>query len=103
MASGVWEGGRAGAGVQKTWDQGPKSGSWDEVHKKKISEPARVESSSANFSMDQVCPPLSLKKGLTKRRPQSLIYFMPQEKGLILDKYRIHVPPKVLGNPFPTP
>ena len=71
MASGVWEGGRSGAGVQKTWDQGPKSGSWDEVHKKKISEPARVESSSANFSMDQVCPPLNTKEGFDKKNALS--------------------------------
>ena len=53
MASGVWEG--RGGGIQKTnvWD-GSKSGVWDEVQKKKVSEPTRVDSSSANFSMDQV-------------------------------------------------
>ena len=28
---------------------------------------------------------------------------MPQEKGLISDIYRIQVPPKISGNPFPTP
>ena len=48
MASGVWEG---KSGGEKNWD-GTKS--WDEIHKKKVSEPARVESCSANFSMDQV-------------------------------------------------
>ena len=47
MASGV----REGRGDTKTWDLDQKSGTWDE---KRISEPAKVESSSANFSMDQV-------------------------------------------------
>ena len=53
MASGV----REGRGDTKTWDLDQKSGTWDE---KRISEPAKVESSSANFSMDQVCPYLSI-------------------------------------------
>ena len=65
MASGIWEGGRGGGGgVHKTgvWDGAPKSGAWDDVHKKRmISEPTRVESSSANFSMDQVYSLLFLK------------------------------------------
>ena len=47
MASGVGE----GRGDTRTWDLDQKSGTWDE---KRISEPAKVESSSANFSMDQV-------------------------------------------------
>ena len=47
MASGV----REGRGDTRTWDLDQKSGTWDE---KRISEPAKVESSSANFSMDQV-------------------------------------------------
>jgi len=49
MASGV----REGRGDTKTWDLDQKSGTWDE---KRISEPAKVESSSANFSMDQMGP-----------------------------------------------
>merc|ERR1719220_459307 len=44
---------REGRGDTRTWDLDQKSGTWDE---KRISEPARVESCSANFSMDQMGP-----------------------------------------------
>ena len=81
MASGV----REGRGDTRTWDLDQKSGTWDE---KRISEPAKVESSSANFSMDQVIYMFLSKSDILYNHSRA-IFTMHLKTNCLKTRYKI--------------
>ena len=104
MASGV----REGRGDTRTWDLDQKSGTWDE---KRISEPAKVESSSANFSMDQVIYMFLSKPDIIIHLPFTMhlktkflkaIDFEVQDMAVIDSAQRVPKPDPIPGISFDT-
>lgn len=102
--------GKRGVGGGQGWSRGPENlGPGAKIWvlgRGAQKEDFRTSSGRIELRQLQHGPGLSAsltKVGFEKKNLEFLIYFMPQEKGLISDIYRIHVPPKVLGNPFPTP